>query len=188
MVKHMNIQQIKFQNILSKDIFNRPVFAVISAFIIIIYIMYNTGKIKEIPCGDTYLQHLFRSVVHIDLYHLIANLSMFYVLSSLEVELGSGIFLGLIVMLTLMTTLMDYFIPIGKCAIGFSAILLGLIVIKMYKENTIAFDMYSLVYILWIWVGPLLTSQRVSASGHAFGLISGVIIVSIYAIYSKIKN
>lgn len=68
-----------------KDI---PVSVFFAVSIIIVFSLYLTTAIKTIPCGNDVMSSFLSNFVHVDSYHLMANLFALYSLSRVEQNVG----------------------------------------------------------------------------------------------------
>ena len=129
-------------------------------------------------CARTVPAALARPAVHVDLGHLVGNLFAFYLLSqSIQPRIGTLNYIMLIAFLWLTTALMDLVFQ-QRCAVGFSAVVLGLLVWDMFDRGELKFDLTALAVLAVTWLQPLATGQHnVSMSGHLMGIVAGLIAV-----------
>lgn len=168
----------------------QPVFLVISIILVIIYLGYNSGKLKTLPCGPGFLAAFERNFIHLDLTHLAANLGSFYVLSRIEAQNGSGNFFKVILLLLALTTTGEVVFKLGqgsKCAIGFSGILFGLIAWELINSSGKINAQIILGLILAV-AGTSLNNPKASLEGHALGAAAGVVAGIGNQIWKKMTN
>jgi membrane associated rhomboid family serine protease len=157
-----------------KDI---PVSVFFAVSIIIVFSLYLTTAIKTIPCGNDVMSSFLSNFVHVDSYHLMANLFALYSLSRVEQNVGTKRFLGLIVFLLIFNTLAETIVhkayPNMPCSIGFSGILFGImtweIVTKKQLDLMLVFSIVAMVVI------PSIQNPKASLLGHSVGAIAGVV-------------
>ena len=143
----------------------------------IIFSLYRTLFLTSLPCKKNLLSVFLSNFVHIDFYHLIANLFVLYSLIRIELEIGFKKFFFLITFLTLFNTILELFYfklyPTSKCSIGFSGVIFGLLTWELVKNKKLDFTL--LAYIIMIVIAPSVNNPQVSLSGHAIGAFSGII-------------
>jgi len=149
----------------------------IAISIIVIYLLFTTNIISEIPCGTSIHNIFMSNFVHIDTAHLISNLYALYAISRVEEKMGLKPFIWLIVFLLSFNTLVEYMlrnvIKDMKCSIGFSGILFGLITWELLTNRKL--DVQLIIAIVISVITPSISNKKVSLSGHAIGALSGVI-------------
>jgi membrane associated rhomboid family serine protease len=152
-----------------------PVFYVVSAALLGIYFLAQPRM--DVPCEDNIGHALQRPWLHVNWSHLLANLVAFWALIEIERRMGSGAFALLLAFLFLTVVLMDLVMPssIDKCSIGFSGVVLGLVIWDAFDRGALAFDWAAILAILWIWIGPVLQNPRISLWGHLYGILAGLI-------------
>lgn len=154
-----------------------PVSSFIAISIIVIYLLFTTNIISEIPCGTSIHNIFMSNFVHIDAAHLISNLYALYAISRVEEKLGFKPFIWLIVFLLAFNTLVEYIlrnvIKDMKCSIGFSGILFGLITWELLTTRKL--DVQLIIAIVISVITPSIGNKKVSLSGHAVGALSGVV-------------
>ena len=84
---------------------NVPVSVFLAVGVIVIFSLYATTALKEIPCGKDVMSLFYSNFVHVDVYHLLSNIFALYALSRVEITIGSKKFIALIVFLLLFNTL-----------------------------------------------------------------------------------
>lgn len=151
--------------------------------IILQIVIFLLGPAKWVDCNDTGLsQTILQSVIHINLYHLLVNLYSLYNLSYIERSYGSFSYLLLIVVLLVLTSWLQTVFaktpwwPFSTCSVGFSAVLLGLIVFDRLNLNEWNIDLSQLQYMLILLLVPVLTNPKVSLTGHLAGILAGLIL------------
>jgi len=157
-----------------KDI---PVSLFLAVSIVVVFALYVTTSIKTIPCGKDILSSFYNNFVHIEPYHLMANLFALYALARVERDIGPKRFGFLIVFLLLFTSIAEV---IGHklfsnlpCSIGFSGILFGVMAWELTTKKD--FDIFIVLSIVGIVVTPSMQDPKASLVGHAVGAIAGII-------------
>ena len=154
-----------------------PVSVLIAVSIVVIFSMYATTALKEIPCGKDVMTVFYSNFVHVDMYHLLSNIYALYALSRVELSMGGKRFTGLIVFLLLFNTLAEtvmYRIFKGlPCSIGFSGVLFGVAAWEM--ATTQDFDWVMVSSLITMVAGPSIQNPKASLMGHAVGAVAGVI-------------
>ncbi len=156
---------------------SRIVFWLLSLSMVAVFIAYNAGKFKSLPCGPGLLPALERNFIHLDITHLLANLGSFWILSRIEVKEGSAQFTGIVLALLALITTGELVFKIGqgkKCAIGFSGVLFGLIAWELVSKSVKLNGQVILAIILAV-VGTSVGNPKVSLEGHALGAAAGVV-------------
>lgn len=162
----------------------------LSFLMIAILLAYWMGIFVNLPCESSYLSTLTRNFIHIQAFHIIANLFAFYQMRQIELQLGLTSYLFLILALVVVQTTIEFifnqYVDLG-CSIGFSGVLYGLIVWMLINlpSNTRS----GLLSILISIVGSSLAMPNLSLSGHLIGFFSGFIVAKLSPINSfLIKN
>ena len=154
-----------------------PVSVFLAVSIIVIFSLYTTTALKEIPCGKDVMSLFYSNFVHIDVYHLLSNLFALYALSRVEVATGGKKFTALIVFLLLFNTLAEaamYRIFKGlPCSIGFSGVLFGVAAWELVTNK--GFDWMVVLSLIVMVAGPSIQNPKASLAGHAVGAIAGVV-------------
>ena len=154
-----------------------PVSVMIAVSIVVIFSLYATTAIKEIPCGKDVMTIFYGNFVHVDIYHLLSNIYALYALSRVELSMGGKQFTGLIVFLlvfnTIAESLMHKMFKNLPCSIGFSGILFGVTAWEM--ATTRDFDWVLISSLIAMIAGPTIQNPKASLMGHAVGAVVGVI-------------
>ena len=157
-----------------KDI---PVSLFLAVSIVIVFALYVTTAIKTIPCGKDILSSFYSNFVHIEPYHLMANLFALYTLARVEKDIGPKRFGALIVFLLLFTSIVEVIshklfskLP---CSIGLSGVLFGIMTWEL--TTTKELNIMILISIAGIVVTPSIQDPKASLIGHAMGAIAGII-------------
>lgn len=157
---------------------------VTSALIASMVGLFLSGSDKLIDCNNTgnLYQQLLHSFIHANWMHLLINMYSLYVLRYLELSYGSinyTITIGLILVLSsLIQTLiakLPYW-PFESCSVGFSAVILGLIVFDRLNINQWVIDGNQLKYMAILLIIPVIRNPRTSLTGHLSGIIAGIIL------------
>lgn len=169
---------------------NVPISSFLAVSIVIVSLLYITTIIKTIPCEKNMVSIFYSNFIHVEPYHLIANLFALYVLSRVERDIGAKQFSMLILFLLVITSLTE--VLIHKiihlpCSIGFSGILFGVMAYEITSKK--GFDWLLLLSISGIIASSSLQDSRSSLVGHTIGAISGVIAGIIWKyIHEKTKS
>ena len=154
-----------------------PVSVFLAVSIIVIFSLYATTALKEIPCGKDVMSLFYSNFVHIDLYHLLSNLFALYALSRVEVATGGKKFTALIVFLLLFNTLAEAAMyRIFKdlpCSIGFSGVLFGVTAWELVTNK--GFDWMVALSLVVMIAGPSIQNPKASLMGHTVGAVAGVV-------------
>lgn len=154
-----------------------PVSVLLAVTMVVVFSLYVTNLLKTVPCGKKGLSILLGNFVHVDFYHLVANLFALYSLSRIEVRLGWKKFIGLVVFLLAFNTVAEVAVhmayPDIPCSIGFSGVLFGMMTWELVSTKQL--DIMLLLSIFTTVVYPSLTSTKASLSGHLVGAVSGII-------------
>jgi len=154
---------------------NNPVCSFISALLIIVFSLYVTNAIKNIPCDKNMTDIFISNFIHTDYLHLVSNLYGIYSLSRLEIVLGPKKFILMVCFLLLCNTILEtllHKIIDAPCSIGFSGILYGVLAFEIVYTNKI--DYFILTSILSGIVVDKIKNKKSSLSGHIIGIISGI--------------
>ena len=116
--------------------------------------------------------------MHLEWFHLIGNLLVFYFFSIVEKHFGSGVFFTLIMTIWGVCVVMEWICRIYfrvECSVGFSSILFGLYTwMLVYDRKALDLEM---TLLLTIKLGlPHLFSSNASLFGHVLGVISGLVV------------
>jgi len=146
----------------------------------IIFLLYKSNTIKNIPCGNDLGSVIISQFVHVSFVHLIANLFTLWYLANLERNLGWQKFILLVVVIALISSAIDTIIgdKAGKreCSIGFSGVLFGLVAWSVLTTG--GFKWYNVAMV----AGLVLTNMgpHISVRGHVIGAVTGLILALVY--------
>ncbi len=162
------------------------IFLIISLFSI--FLIYLTSIVKSVPCGKDVLSNFYSNFTHVDIFHLIGNLSGLYVLSRVEQNIGSKQFIKLLIFLlifnTVTETIIHKIIPSTQCSIGFSGVLFGIATWEIITTQEV--DYAAVLAIIFSAIRPTVNQIKTSISGHVIGAIGGIISGIIWSmIYKK---
>jgi membrane associated rhomboid family serine protease len=167
-----------------KDI---PVCSFIAISLLIIFLLYFSTILKNIPCGYSLLTTFSRNFIHTDMYHLIGNLFSLYALSRVEYKIGIQKFILLLSFLLIFNSILEIILyksfPSIKCSIGFSGILFGVFTWELITTKKV--DIYLFISIISTIIIPSLTHSNISLSGHFIGAFSGILSGSIWKSFDK---
>jgi membrane associated rhomboid family serine protease len=158
-----------------KDI---PVSLFLAISIVLVFALYVTTVFKTVPCGRNFLSSFCGNFVHIDLFHLAANLVTLYTLARVERDIGAKRFSFLIVFLLIFTSIVEVtihkIIPNIACTIGFSGILFGILAWELTTKKGL--NLLVVISIIGVAVMPTIQNpERASLLGHLVGVVSGII-------------
>lgn len=154
-----------------------PVFFITAAVLLGVFFLVQP-RIDDAPCDDSVGHAAVRPWLHGNWSHLLANLVAFWALVEVEKRIGSRSFALLLGFLLLAVVLMDFIVPrsIDKCSIGFSGVVLGLLVWDAFAQGSLSFEWAAMLSLLWIWLGPIISGGgRVSLWGHLYGILAGML-------------
>ena len=164
-----------------------PVSIFVSVSLFSICLFYLTSLIKVIPCGKDILSNFYSNFTHVDIFHLIGNLSGLYVLSRVEQNIGSKNFIKLLVFLlvfnTITETIMHKIMPSTTCSIGFSGVLFGIATWEIITTQQV--DYAAVLAIIFSAIRPTVNQIKTSISGHVIGAIGGIISGIIWSMMYK---
>lgn len=157
-----------------KDI---PVSLFLAVSIVVVFSLYLTTAIKTIPCGKDVMSSFMNNFVHLDYYHLTANLFALYALSRVERDIGGKRFMGLIIFLLFFNSIAEVtthkLFPGIPCSIGFSGVLFGVMTWEIVSKKDI--DILILLSITTIVILPSIQNSKSSLMGHAVGAVAGIV-------------
>ena len=158
-----------------KDI---PVSLFLAVSIVVIFALYVTAILKTIPCGKNLISAFCNNFVHIDYFHVFANLITLYTLARVERDIGAKRFSLLIVFLLIFTSIVEVtmhkIFPNMACTIGFSGILFGIMAWELTTKRGL--DFLVVISIIGVAVMPTIQNpKRASLLGHLVGVVSGII-------------
>ena len=171
-----------------ENIMYKPVSLIIAILLVIINFgtQNNIANIANI-CENNFLNSIFRNFYHVNTAHLIINLFSFYVLSEVEILIGSGQYIILLLTILLISSILDFIItllfPNITCSIGFSGILFGLLAWEMMALHN--FNFFVLMLLIFNVITPTMINPRASLIGHSIGAFSGVIAFFFFTLSSK---
>jgi len=169
---------------------NVPVSVFLAVGVIVIFSLYATTALKEIPCGKDLMSLFYSNFVHVDVYHLLSNIFALYALSRVEITIGSKKFIALIVFLLLFNTLaetaMNRLFKGLPCSIGFSGVLFGVAAWELFMGKDVDW-MVALSLVVMI-SGPSIRNPKVSLMGHIVGSVAGVVGALLWSKITKTKS
>ena len=122
---------------------NNPVTSFLSVVIIILFSLYYTSILKTIPCEKDMRSIFMSQFIHVDFFHLLANLYGFYSMSRVELTLGPKKFFVLMIFLLLFNTLFEFILHRliqTPCSIGISGILYGIVTFELLTKNVVEYN------------------------------------------------
>ena len=154
-----------------------PVSLFLAVSIVVIFALYVTAIIKTVPCGKNVLSMCCSNFVHIEPYHLAANLLALYALTRIERDIGPKRFGSLILFLILFTSIIEVIVHKVvdgfPCSIGFSGILFGIMTWELITKKGL--NLIIVISIIGLVAMPSVQNSKVSLIGHAVGAVTGVI-------------
>jgi len=164
------------------NIFKTPVtWALIVSMVSLFLSGKSDGLIDCANTGSIY-QETLHSFIHGNWTHLLVNMYSLYILRYLELSYGSMTYTLIIIIMLILSSLIQAGItklpywPFQSCSVGFSAVILGLIVFDRLNINQWVIDGNQLKYMFILLILPVLRDPRTSLTGHLSGMISGVIL------------
>lgn len=147
--------------------------------------LFLSGKSDDlVNCsnkGSVY-QETVHSFIHGNWTHLLVNMYSLYVLRYLELTYGSVTYAIIILVMLILSCVIQALIaklpfwPFESCSVGFSAVILGLIIFDRLNINQWVVDGNQLKYMAILLILPVLRDPRTSLTGHLSGMIAGVIL------------
>lgn len=169
----MNIIQILAQ---------RPVTTLVSG---LLFGIYANNSLGLADCtNNSFLQHLLHSFLHANMSHLMVNLYSVYNLSYLETTFGSTYYALLLTLILVLSSYIQHLLgrmneagifPFPTCAVGFSAVILGVIVFYNLMQDG-GFNLEQFKQMLILLIVPFIRNPRTSLAGHLSGILSGGIL------------
>ena len=154
-----------------------PVSVFLAVSIVLIFSLYATVVLKEIPCGKDVMSLFYSNFVHVDIYHLLSNIFALYALSRVEIAIGGKKFMTLIVFLLIFNTIAESIMyKLFKnlpCSIGISGVLFGVTAWEMITNK--GFDWLVAVSLVVMIACPSIQDPKASLMGHSIGAIAGII-------------
>lgn len=156
------------------------VFYVVALVLLLIFVGVQP-RLREVPCEDTLFGAAQRPLLHGNWNHLLVNIAALGALAALETRNGSGSFALLLLFLFAAVVLFDWLLPasLDGCSIGFSGVVLGVLVWDGFERGRYSFSTATLLSLLWILVVPVMTNSRISFWGHLYGIIAGLLAVAL---------
>jgi hypothetical protein len=153
-----------------------PVSTSIILLLTIIFLVYSFYKFPK-PCGNDIKSIFISNFVTIDIGQLIVILYSLYSLSELELQIGSQLYLKLVLMSLAINTTLEWMIHKYNsklpCSLGFNGIVLSLVIISLIFGNRVSFKIMIPIVILATYISLQHKSQYL---GHVVGTITGTII------------
>ena len=157
------------------------------AIMSIVFFLYQSKTLVDIPCGNDFFSILKSQFVHVNFVHIASNLFSLWYMANLERSMGLGKFLGLVLVIAVLSSAIDTLIGhIGgnrQCSIGFSGVLFGLVAWSVLTTG--GFKWYNIAMV----AGLLLTNMgpHISVRGHVIGAATGLVLAFIYKLIPKQK-
>ena len=152
------------------------------SLMIILTLIYLSSPEKYIDCtNNNFKQHLVHSFIHTSPGHLLTNLYSLYSLSYLERSYGSFRYALISVFSLLFSTWIQTLLskqlwwPFTTCSVGFSAVILGVVIFDRLSANNWIVDFAQLQNMLVLLILPFIRNPRTSLTGHFSGILAGVI-------------
>jgi membrane associated rhomboid family serine protease len=176
-------------NKLLENLSERKVSISLAIITCIIFILYKIPLIKNLPCNPDILSTFYTNFIHIDYYHLIANLYGIFAFSKIEDDIGSKNFAILISLLLIITSIIEAYVKQLfnlNCSIGISGIIFGLFGYDLTSRQDFDFFIISAITIIFIRITA--ESKNTSFYGHVIGLVTGLILGSVLKFQRNQKN
>ena len=174
-----------------KDI---PLSATVVVIITVVYSLYFSNVLKNVPCGGKTIDRFNSNFVHTDFGHLIKNIFSLYAISRLEVEMGSKDFFYLFFYCLTMNSILESYIYKKfniECGIGLSGILYSLTFWDIYMTDEV--DYYLLGASILSFIQPIFDIKKketnnIDCMGHFIGIFVGVISAISWKVVKKVCN
>lgn len=159
-----------------KNINDVPVCTFIAVSLIIVFSLYTTSALKQLPCNNDVLGVFMSNFIHTDMYHVISNLYALYALSRVEEQLKPKKFFTLIIFILIFSSIIE--VSVNRmfnlpCSIGFSGVLFGITTWEIVTKQKV--DFYLITSIFAMVLLPSLKSKKISLVGHLVGAFAGII-------------
>ena len=154
------------------------------SIILLLLLLYGSGR-GNIDCSFQGLRNqLWFGLIHGNALHLIVNVWSFYQFSYLETILGSRNYLILILSIWVLSSVIYWLINLNLvtlftgplCSVGFSGVILGLLIWSRMMFRNDAFDLRE----IWLWFlilfVPVIQNPRISLLGHLSGILAGILL------------
>ena len=163
-------KQLNFSNFYYKI----PVSLLIGFTLIFIFLLYYFSILTSFPCKNTFFTILKTNFVHVDFKHLMNNLFALFFLSLLELKYGTKTFIFIVFLMLVINacleTIAHNLYPSIPCAIGFSGILISLIMFYLMKQKATTY-----VILMFILTIAIFDDKNVSQISHILGGVTGII-------------
>ena len=154
-----------------------PICTFIAVVSLVVFGLYVSKIIKAVPCGKTIISVFNSTFVHLDIYHLFANLLALYSLSRVEESMGMSNFGFLLMFLFAFNCITEVLLykmfPNLPCSVGLSGILFGIMTWEMVSKQKLDITMFLSIIFMVVW--PSLQNSKVSFRSHVSGAVSGII-------------
>jgi len=155
----------------------RIISIIVGIIILITFFFPQLGIIGTVDCYERSVkQYMTNSFYHANLMHLAFNMFALYQLSILEEHYGSFKFGIILVSLLILSNFIHYLIPDQNCTVGFSGVLIGLIVFDKFFNSNWILDITMIELVVLLVILPYLSNRRVSFFGHLSGIIAGIML------------
>lgn len=138
---------------------------------------------KEEVCAKGMTGEMKRMFYHGGVAHAYSNLFVFAQLTTvLQPALGTAGYLTLVLVIMAINAIINFFLyqnDLVNCGIGFSGVVFGLFTWNLLFNN--GFNLQSLIDLI-ILLAPSFYDRRLSLSGHAIGILSGLLTAPIIAL------
>lgn len=155
----------------------KPVSIIVALILIITYFLPEIGLVGTVNCFEkTIKQYITNSFHHANVMHLLANLISLFQLSVLEERYGTIKFTIILLALLILSNIIHYFMPDQSCTIGFSAVLIGLIIFDKFLNNGWLIDITMIQSIVLLLLLPYFGNRKISFFGHLSGVLAGLLL------------
>ena len=151
--------------------------SLLGVVIVVIFLLYFTAILKTIPCGNTLMTRFINNFIHVDIEHLVYNLYALFVLSRVEREVGTQVFVSIVVFSLIVNTVIETIVhSINSeipCSIGFSGVIFSVLTWELIAKRKL--DYHLLFVIAAMIILPALQDKKSSIVGHSIGALTGII-------------
>lgn len=162
----------------------RFVSIIVAIILLVTFFFPEFGLVGTVDCFDKSIkQYMTNSFHHGSITHLLANMLSLFQLSALEEHYGPVKFTIILVSLLILSNVIHYFMPDQSCTIGFSGVLIGLIVFDKFLNNGWLFDITMIQSIVLLLLLPYFGNRKVSIFGHLSGVLAGLLLGYVFQFF-----
>jgi len=168
-------------NIFPKSYKQVPITCVLILILVVVFLVYKYYDLKK-PCDSDIKSIFLSNFVTIDIGQLIVVLYSLYSLSSFEMQVGSSVYLKMIMLSLMINSVLECMVHKYNskipCSLGFNGILMSLIIISLIMSKKISKIVMSVIVIIGIYM--TFSSNNGKYVGHIVGAITGLFLSLIY--------